>query len=855
MRLRPLGVISATTVCLVVGANGLKSPQRAPDQTLVTGKKISSDLSGIEVGSFPISMTKSPDGKFIVVTNVGYREQLSVLDAQSGRLISRREFAKKSRTEKGLYFGLAFGTVNGKTILYASQGAQDVVGLYELSAQGELSPLGAIEDPAPESYGYKHNVAGLALSGDAKTLYAVNNQSTAKNGFASSISVLDTESKVLKREIAVPGFPYDVVAITTGPKAGHVFVSCERDGFVVDIDPSGDKVRQIKVGAGPTNLLLDKAQSRLFVSNSASDTLSVIDTASDKVTDTVLLRPTEFRNLPGATPLGLTLSHDEKSLFVALADMNAVGVVNLGGSNRGPKLTGFLPTGWYPTSVILSSNGASLFVANAKGTKALNPNNVSVGSLGQYGPNIIEGNVTSVPVSDALDHLAASTETVLAQNFANDQAVKDNAREFVRPNVHHVIYVIRENRTYDQVLGDFKGGNGDPKLCLFPEEVTPNLHALAKRFALLDNFYVCAEVSQDGWVWSTAGLANDYVQRNTFYNYSGRGRSYDTEGQNNNSPVDLKGVRDITTPPNGYIWDQASRQNRTYRNYGFFVSEDKESKEASNLTGTEFDAPTKKALVGHTCTDFREFDMSFADSDAWTQYHLRPAPNQRATFGSHKDTSRMATFHREFDEFVKNGNFPALSLLRLPHDHTIGTSSGHSSPRACVADNDYAIGQLVDLVSHSPYWKDTVICVLEDDAQAGFDHVDCHRSPALVISPFISPNTVASQFYNTDSMLRTIELLIGLKPLSQYDAIAKPIQVFGKVASNLPPYSAILPPKEIIGETNNILSYRAKDSARLISLDHEESEVDNVLNDILWGAIKGANVPRPKTLGTKWGTD
>jgi hypothetical protein len=413
--------------------------------------------------------------------------------------------------------------------------------------------------------------------------------------------------------------------------------------------------------------------------------------------------------------------------------------------------------------------------------------------------------------------------------------------------------VIKENRTYDQVFGDIAKGNGDAKICLFPKEVTPNQHALAERFALLDNFYVCAEVSFDGWAWSTAGIASPYVERTFNANYSRRGLSYDSEGTNNGTAVDLLGMKDVAAMPNGFLWDQALRQHQSVRDYGFFVSQDKLSKKASGAADSDdIDAPVQKRLIGLTCLDFPEFDTEFADSDAWKKYDLKPFPRQKVAFGRMKEPSRMATFRREFDEFVKNGNLPRLELVRLPRNHTAGTSPGQSSPRACVADNDYAVGELVDMVSHSPYWKDTAICILEDDAQAGFDHVDCHRSPALVISAYVQKNKVDSRFYNTDSMLHTMELLLGLKPLNQYDASAPPIDIFSKQAENAEPYDAILPAKQIIAEFNEADAYRSGDSARLIRTDREDSRADVELNDILWGAMKGAKTPRPSMKGARW---
>jgi len=825
-------------------------PQGNPAQRVVTGKFISAPEDQTEVGSEPINLVQSPDGRFIVATNVGFREQLSVLDAKTGKLVSRKEFLARGRQNKGLYYGLAFRQDGARTILYASQGAEDLVGVYELSEDGTLKELPKLADKAPAGAGIPHHVTGLALSADGQTLYAVNNQSNDKNGFSGSVSLIDVTGAKPNRDIKLGAFPYDVAAITKGDNAGkRLFVSCERDGLVQAVDTETGKVEDIRAGGGTTSLLLNREQTRLYATNSLGDTLTVIDTASNKVLETILLRQGDLRGLPGASPLGMAFGADESKLFVALADMNAVAVVDL--ANH--RVDGLIEAGWYPTSVCVSADGQRLFVANAKGVQVRNPNDVKVKNWDQYAPNILEGTVSMQPIDALLKDLPNSTKRVLTNNLSSDHIADNLAKNFRHPAIKHVIYVIKENRTYDQVFGDIPNGNGDEKICLFPKAVTPNQHALAQRFELLDNFYVCAEVSEDGWVWSTSGMANAYVERNVPYNYSRRGRSYDTEGGNNGTPVDLRGLRDMSSIPNGTLWDQAAKKNISYRDYGFFVSGGKEEKKASGLKeDDDEEAPTQKVLLGHTCFDFKQFDLTYPDSEAYKKLGLKPWPSQTTSFGAHKDSSRMGTFRREFEEFEKNGNLPGLVLMRLPRNHTAGTSEGESTPRACVADNDYAVGELVDMVSHSRFWKDTMICVLEDDAQAGFDHIDCHRSPALVISPYVERGKVDSRFYNTDSMLRTMEIALGIPAHNQYIAAASPIDVFTREEKNAEPYDAILPDKDIVGGFNRGDAYRSEDSRKLISLYRENSAPDVELNDILWGSMKGAIAPRPKLKGAKW---
>jgi hypothetical protein len=500
-----------------------------------------------------------------------------------------------------------------------------------------------------------------------------------------------------------------------------------------------------------------------------------------------------------------------------------------------------LPTGWLPTSVL--STGKSLLIASAKGVKAQNPNGKPVGEWGQYIQDIIDGTVTSLAVPND-QQLAAHTQTVIANNRLRPGLDRKTHPDLPNPGIKYVIYVIKENRTYDNVLGDMPRGNGDPSICLFPKRVTPNQHALADRFVLLDNFHVCAEVSQDGWVWSTAGMIGAYGSRNTPHNYSDRGRSYDTEGSNNGIPVDLIDLPDVARPPSGYIWEHCKRFGVPYRNYGFFTQFiNTLDKRHDIMKNSKDNYPAKKALVGMTDEDFRRYDLQYSDSEAHLRYDFSWKA-QRKTFGKNAAPSRFTEWNREFQQFVAKGEMPRFQMIRFGNDHTSGTTNGQPTPEAMVADNDYAVGQLVEAVSHSPFWKQTLICVLEDDAQAGYDHVDAHRSTAYVISPFVKRGTLDSRFFNTDSMLRTMELMLGMPPMSQYDAVASPISVFGSTAENLEPYVAILPDKEIVCQVNSKTAYRAGDSSR-ISNYVEESMVDEDLNDILWGAIKGAKSPRP----------
>lgn len=811
----------------------------AGNPPVATGKYISPLGTHTEVGSYPVNQLMTPDGRFTIVTTCGFREFLSVISTSDGKLASQIEFnGKTGQGGSGLYYGLALAP-DGKT-LYVSYGSKDQIGVWALNSDGTLVKKGEpITIPKPQGAFMPSSPAGLAVTSDGSRLVVVNNQTTHTSDYKGSVSVIDLMTGSEAARIPTAGFPYALALLTKGPMANQIaYVGSERDGLVEIVDLANKTVKgQIKTGAAPSALLLTQDQKTLFVANTGSDTVSAVDLATRKVRFDILLRPSDMRGLPGCQPLGMALSADEKTLFVTLSDMNAVAVVDL----PDQELEGYLPTGWLPTSVVYSKG--NLLVTEAKGTRTQNPNAKAVGDRGQYIQNIIPGTLSRFAVPPK-NELRKHTLKVVQNNRITPKLDQNKLAGFNNPGIKYVIYIVKENRTYDNVLGDLPQGNGDPKLTLFPRAVTPNQHALAERFVLLDNFHVCAEVSQDGWVWSTAGMVNAYASRNTPYNYSGRGRNYDTEGMNNGIPVDLIGIPDVTTPPGGYIWDQCAKWGVSFRDYGFFTDViDPLDKRHAVIASKIVNGPTKRALLGKTNTNFSCYDLMYPDSEAGMKYGWK-FPKQIEAVGDFKSPSRFTEWKREFDGFVKAGKMPQFQMVRFCTNHTRGTANNAPTPQAMVADNDYAVGQLVEAVSKTKFWKNTVICVIEDDAQNGYDHVDAHRSTAFVISPWIKKGTIDSRFYNTDSMLRTMELLLGMPPMSQFDAVASPINVFAGDGSNIEPFKAILPAKEIVCSLNQRQAYRQKDSDK-IPIFVEESAIDEELNDILWGAIKGKNSPRP----------
>ncbi len=401
--------------------------------------------------------------------------------------------------------------------------------------------------------------------------------------------------------------------------------------------------------------------------------------------------------------------------------------------------------------------------------------------------------------------------------------------------IKHVIYVIKENRTYDQILGDLPQGNGDPSLVLFGHDITPNQHALAERFVLLDNLYACGEVSGDGWDWSTQGMADAYVIRNIPYNYSHRGRKYDEEGQNNGYPTAGAKAKDDDGKPlwkdpayksdaapipdvantNKNIWDAARDAKISMRNYGFFLTN---SEGLVGSPGGPDNTPASMGLLpgGHdlagvTDLDFRRFDLDYPDSDAPSLYFKQSADQDdclfaKTAYGHAKSPSRFAEWNSEFQMMLakdpSGSAVPTFTMIRMGTDHTVAAKAGKHAPQSYVADNDYAVGQVVEAVSKSSIWKDTAIFIIEDDAQSGIDHVDAHRTTGFVISPWIKAHSVDHHFYNTDSFLKTIELLLNLKPLSQYDAVADPITGLGHHTQRTPkPFTAHPAAKGIDRET------------------------------------------------------
>jgi len=766
---------------------------------LPTGVRLDPAAQLARVGAMPLTMRLAPEGDRVVLSLSGYGKQgLQVIDALNGRVIQEID-------QPSAFVGLAFSP-DGHT-LYSSGGNQDVVYRYDW-ANGRATRRDSLVLAVKRRANGTHYPAGLAISQDGRTLYVAEN-------IADSLAVVDLDSGIVVQRFPVERYPYDVVADANGT----IYVS-SWGGNTVSIFSHVAGGRLTSVGAlriarHPSALLLNHAGTRLFVASGSTDQVAVFDTKTRKVVAR-LLDPPPAGPTEGATPNALALSPDGTRLFVAEADANAVGVFDLSAEAAGvpfatgtDSLRGRIPSGWYTCGVL--PVGEALLVTSGKGygtvanTGGPNP---AVGRTDKYTLNLLEGGVMRLRLADLTpDALSRYSARVAAANGWGP-----SPRRHRYPPFEHVIYVIKENRTYDQIFGDDPKGDGDTTNLFFPKAVSPNHHALADRFGLFDRFFVNAEVSPDGHNWSTAAYASDYLEKTVPSHYSmpSRGRSYDYEGTNRGAIPD----DDAAEPASGYLWNLAEKKGITYRNYGEFVSPAPRASPNDPVTYRG----NKPFLASHTNPRYPGFELTI------------------------RDQHRMDVYLAELREFIASGQLPALETVRLPNDHTSGLMANRASPRAAFADNDLALGRMIEALSKSPFWKNTVVFVLEDDAQNGADHVDSHRSPMLVISAYNKPGTI-HRFANTTDVLRTIEEILGLESMSQFDYFGRPLRDIWSDSPDLRPYSA-LPAGWSLDEMNPRGTSGARESAKL-DLEVEDAADEDLFNRILWRAIKGRDVPYP----------
>jgi YVTN family beta-propeller protein len=957
---------------LLVSSSAISDEPASEGRPITPAGSLVQDLTTRQVaaGALPVDLVRSPDklgpngeGRFLLSVNSGYGIQFNAAGNRGQQSLSVIDLnAKPAAVVQNVYFpspqsvnvGVAFSPRtqdDGSYALYVSGGFENKIWIFRFQPDNQTpitpaspGPNTNVEAPfidvsgfasAANSPRYNSDRApvyptGIAITPDGNTLFVANN-------LGDSLGMIEDvrgQRKLRRIDLRREGdgeqfiYPYAVVVVPQG-SAVKAYVSCWNDGSVAVVQ-AGKLVSRVPVGRHPTALLLNPDRTRLYVANSNDDSVSVIDTKTDKEIERINVRLSE--GVPrGNSPEGLALRGDV--LFVANAHSNSVAVVALSDRARAEswddkegrsKVRGFIPTGQYPSA--LAVVGPTLFIGNGKGTGVENSSLVvnnsgrvpnapnerfpsgsgrAGGQGGQYIVALIVGNISAVNLPDD-PALVRYTQQVMRNNGLLGER---QARLFPgRSPIKHVIYVIKENRTYDQVFGDIeKSGDGtkadgDSSLAIFGagdaaarpngqrQDVSPNHRALALRFGLFDRFFVNSEASPDGHNWSTAAFSTDYLDKAFRWNYSRRGRTYDFEGFNRLPNYEyvrgapslfgpgataedianfmrrfipyLQGARDVAEPESLYLWDAAARAGLSYRNYGEFVAtlseadvkaiRENRTKSYPDLSPNVSAFPTKKSLEGRVNTDYRNFDMDTPDAMTVDSYRAARGSSAASPLISNGN-SRLSVWLEEFRAFAAERSagtadrLPNLSTIRLPNDHTDGIAARKPTAQFYVADNDYALGLMVEAVSNSPYWKDTAIVVVEDDAQDGPDHVDAHRSVVLVISAYNKPGVLVHEFHNTVSLIRTIELLLGIEPMNQLDATATPINIF-RAEPDLRPYKALLPNIAL----DNLITPPARDAATAYwmrmseeqDLEHADMADPEILNRIIWFSARG-NTPMP----------
>ena len=789
----------------------------------------------VPLGDFPVNIAVHPEGRYAAVLHCGHGpHEIIMVDLKFAKVVSRTPV-------KEAFYGLEFS--QGGARLFCSGSGEEVIHMFDFK-DGNLTANGDIRLCDPKERGVP---CGMAVGGNARDLYVANvwGQCVSKIDILARTKLFDLtplpgeEHSILRKTETEPQDPVDddTHAITKRAEAVHdptkpdapfpyacrldekrqlLYVSLWAKAQVAVIDLKSNRVRALwSTQEHPNEMVLSKNGHFLYVANANRNTVTIIDTQYGKTLETLFASFSPSLP-PGSTPMSLALSPDENRLFVANACNNNIAVFDISTIGKSKSL-GFIPVGWYPTSVRVTPDGRHLVVANGKGLMSkANPNGPVPGKKrtpdAQYIDELFPGTLSIIELpkrdSDFKKQLAAWTAQAYLctprTSLPQTQPLAENPVPSLPGKtspIKHVIYIVKENRTYDQVLGDMKEGNGDAKLCLFPEKVTPNLHKLAREFVLLDNFYVDAEVSADGHEWSMGAYATDFVEKMWPMNYrKAKKFTYPAEGR---FPV--------AEPAGGYLWDQAAVAGLTYRSYGEFVFNGRTLKDPGWTR--------VPALRGHFDPWYHGFDTGYPD------------------------VKRAERFIEEFKGMLATNNLPSLIIVRLPNDHTSGASLGKATPAAAVADNDRALGMIVEAVSHSKLWPQTAIFVLEDDAQNGPDHVDAHRSPAFVISPYTRRGIVDSTMYSTSSMLRTMELILGLKPMSQFDAAATPMYNAFDMWANLKPYDALQPGVDL-NERNLAVTADAKASGKM-DFSKEDAADDQLLNEIIWRSVRGPHSVMP----------
>lgn len=719
----------------------------------------------IQLGQFPIDSVVSKDGNYLIVTNAGMGMQsIQVVDLTLEKVIQTITY----KAPEALFFGMVFSN-NGKE-LFVSGGGNNKIRRYAF-IKGKLKEKEAIKIGTMSVKNYYP--ADMVMSASGAYLFVVNNLND-------SVSKIDLKHSKVIQTVKVGKNPISISL----DHLGHLFITNWANRTISALDSESMKtIKTIKVGLHPNAIISSPKLNKVFVANSDSDTISVIDSTTLQVTRTISLHSGKRKT--GSQPDALALSVDEGTLFVANAGDNTVQVYDM--TDSSPHLIVTITTGWYPTHINVLKN--KLLIINGKGLGS-GPND-----HGQFVTKLMEGTLSIIHTPFNTKNESINIPSHLYNKKNNYDIKKYYPYLFFMKSmspIKHVFYVIKENRTYDQVFGDLKRGNGSPELATFGERVTPNLHKLANQFVILDNFYADAEVSPQGHNWSMAAKSNDYVEKNWMAAYSGRNREYDFEGENK-----------ATYPKAGFLWNNAKRSKKSYRVYGEFMK---------YVNKDHIWQPKDKSIGDHFDPKYPGFNLNISDVE------------------------REKEWEREFKQFVIDNNLPQLQIIRLPNDHTYGTTPGKRTPEAYVAQNDYAVGRLVDIISHSEYWRNSAIFIVEDDSQNGWDHVDAHRTEALVISPYTQKQSVDSTFYDTASMLKTIEDILGMGHMTEFDSTSMPM--FNTFTSNpdFTPYRVIKPIVSL-NKLNRKDTPGAKGSQSM-NFSVADSIDEEKLNHILWNALR-----------------
>jgi DNA-binding beta-propeller fold protein YncE len=788
----------------------------------------------VPLSTLPMNSAVSPDGKYVLILQAGYMPPtVTSHDAKTMKEIA-------SVRVPDAWLGLAFApprksAAGEKSLFYAGGGSKASVFEFELMPDGKIEQRRTFA-LVPEGQ-RKHTdfIGDVAVSNDGHLLYAAALHRDSIFVVNLTTGIVTEEWKTIARPYKIEMHPSGRIFYVSGMGASRIALHDAVSGELLIKTPTEAEPMDLAYSAVKPAQAEDNAQAaysaRLFVASGATNLVSVFAVGADGS-----LKPLEQINIAltamqpaGSTPAALALSPDGKTLYVVCSDLNAVAVVDV--SNAKSQVRGFIPSGWYPTAARVLSDGR-LLVLNGRGLRSMpnpkgpNPTKHEApmhrgNTELQYVGGIQHGTVSVIAPFDEAQ-LETWTRTVYENSPYSDQRMIDARIPDGNPipsqpggatPIRHVIYIVKENRSYDQVLGDLGIGNGDPSLTLFGENATPNLHKIAREFVLLDNFYVNADVSADGHNWSSSAIAPPYVQRMWPNSYGGRRSHYDYEG-----------MERAAMPPAGRIWNNALQRGLTIRNFGWWV----DNATPLPASGPLISHVRDPQLVPHTNMNYRGFDLDYPDVE------------------------REKVFAEDLRQWEATGKMPDFMMVRLGNDHTSGVAAGKISPLAAAADNDLAVGRLVEAVSKSKFWATTAIFILEDDAQNGPDHVDSHRSPAYVISPYTRARGVDSTMYNTTSMLRTMELILGLRPMTVFDASARPM--WNAFASK-PDTRAFEPvaARHPVNERNPPVKTADERRSREFDLEEADRIDDDEMNAILWRAVKGATPAVPVPVRSFWG--